>query len=48
MAANQGTGTADDTETLVDQCISRTGSEALLANVGTRNVARDWTSCAPC
>lgn len=41
MAANRRDWTADDTETLVDQCISRTGSEALLANVGTRNVARD-------
>ena len=40
-AANQRDWTADEIETLVDQCISRTGSEALLANVDTRDVARD-------
>lgn len=41
IGAVQGSWTAADSEKLVDDCIAGTGSEALVAEAGTPNVARD-------
>ncbi|MFD3683767.1 alpha/beta fold hydrolase [Nocardiopsis sp. NPDC058631] len=41
QAAIQGTYGAEDIERVTDACIEGTGSESLLANVGTRDAARD-------
>lgn len=41
QAAIQGRWSEDDTRAIAEQCIERTGSENLLAHLGTRDVARD-------
>ncbi|BCN52107.1 hypothetical protein RE9425_04970 [Prescottella equi] len=48
MAANQGDWTADDTETLVDQCISASAAKPCSPTSAPGMSRAIWTSCAPC
>jgi len=41
QASIQGTWTAEDVEQVTQACVEGTGSEDLLSNIGTRDVARD-------